>query len=197
MTTFAAEEYQSAEEVFDKEQVNEILKKLDRKVVSPDKNDESAPEDDIQKASLQSAGNYPTRKGVILVTTDAYKNLIPTGHAAIIYAPGMVVESLEGGVTVGSNNWNTVKTTCYGVTVQGTNNEQDALAANWCYKQIGKPYNWIYFNTSTRSSFYCSQLVWAAFLDNYGIDLNTEIFGSAIHPTELALSANSRIIYEK
>ena len=28
---------------------------------------------------------YPTTKGRILVTGDAYKNLIPTGHAAIVY----------------------------------------------------------------------------------------------------------------
>ena len=30
------------------------------------------------------SGTYPTRKGTILVTPDAYKNLIPTGHAAFL-----------------------------------------------------------------------------------------------------------------
>ena len=46
---------------------------------------------------------------------------------------------------------------------------------------LGKPYNYNYFNVSTRKKFYCSQLVWAAFKDNYGIDLDTSDFGDAVH----------------
>jgi len=32
---------------------------------------------------LQSIGTYPRRKGVILVTKDKFKGIIPTGHAAL------------------------------------------------------------------------------------------------------------------
>lgn len=43
-------------------------------------------------------GTYPTRRGVILVTPDPYMNLIPTGHAAIVWDKQNVIESLSNGV---------------------------------------------------------------------------------------------------
>ena len=52
---------------------------------------------------------YPTTKGRILVTGDAYKNLIPTGHAAIVYSQNRVVEALSNGVVTGKNDWNKSK----------------------------------------------------------------------------------------
>lgn len=144
-----------------------------------------------------STGSYPTRKGIILVTGDFYKGLIPTGHAAIIYGSNVVVEFLANGVTTGDNDWNTTKGTCYGVTVIGTTAAQDSAAADWCYSQLDKKYNYNYLDTATRSKFYCSQLVWAAFLDNYSIDLNTSAFLNAVHPLELVSSENTRLVYEK
>jgi uncharacterized protein YycO len=145
----------------------------------------------------KSMGTYPTRYGVILVTADAYKGLIPTGHAAIIWTSSTVVESLSGGVTTGSNNWNTTKTTCYGVTTYGTTAYEDDQASYYAYAQIGKPYNWVYPDRWTRSKFYCSQLVYAAYLDLYGIDLDTAAFLSAVHPMELVNSSNTYTIYQK
>lgn len=142
-------------------------------------------------------GTYPTRKGVILVTPDKYKNLLPTGHAAIIYTSSTVVESLDYGVTTGANNWNSTKSACYGVTVSGTTVAQDSQAADWCYSQIGKPYNWNYLDRWTRNSFYCSQLVYASYLDNFGIDLDTAAWLSAVHPMELVNSSNTYTVYEK
>ena len=56
---------------------------------------------------------------------------------------------------------------------------------------------------STRAKFYCSQLVWAAFLDNYNIDLNTMAFANStipsnpIHPMELVWTDETNLIYEK
>ena len=143
-----------------------------------------------------ATGTYPTRKGVILVTPDKLKGIIPTGHAAIIYNSTTVVESLSGGVTTGANNWNKVRSKTYGVTVSGTTTTQDSNAANWCYNQRGKSYNWNYLNVLTRSSFYCSHLVWAAFKDLYGIDLNTSSYGAAVHPMELVNTSRTSKIYE-
>ena len=140
-------------------------------------------------------GTYPTRKGTILVTPDAYKGLIPTGHAAMVLSSTEVVESLSGGVGIHKNNWKTKKDKIYGITVVQTTYAQDISAANWCKRQVGKSYNWNYFNTSTREKFYCSQLVWAAFKDNYGVNLNTSAFGNAIHPMELVRSSNTNTIY--
>lgn len=42
----------------------------------------------------------------------------------------------------------------------------------YCEKQLGKPYNINFLNSSTTSSFYCSQLAYKAYLKQ-GIDLNT------------------------
>lgn len=142
-----------------------------------------------------SSGTYPTRKGVILVTPDAYKNLIPTGHAAIVYNSSTVVESVSSGVVWGKNNWNTTKKKVYGVTVSGTSAAQDAAAANWCAGQIGKPYNWNYFNPGSRKKFYCSQLIYASYLDNFGINLDTGSYGKAVHPMELVNSSKTYTVY--
>lgn len=189
----AAEATPSAEEVFPVEQVKELQ---EQNANQPIYNDKDA-NDNLQINRTRSTGTYPTRKGVILVTDDYYKNLIPTGHAAIVYSKDTVVESVADGVILGKNNWNTSKTTCTAVTVLGTTAAEDAAAADWCYKQIGKKYNLNYLNTKTRDKFYCSQLVWAAFLDNYDIDLNTSKFLNAVHPAELVDSENTRTVYTK
>ncbi|MFV0528175.1 MAG: hypothetical protein ACK5MN_05545 [Lachnospiraceae bacterium] len=95
-------------------------------------------------SAAKSSGTYPTRKGAILVTADAYKGLLPTGHAAIVYNKNTVVESLIKGVTTGNNDWNRTKKTVYGVGVRKTSAAQDISAADWCYSKRGKPYNWNY-----------------------------------------------------
>lgn len=100
----------------------------------------------ITSNAATSSGSYPTRKGTILVTPDAYKGLIPTGHAAIVLNKSEVVESLSNGVGVHKNNWKTKKNKIYGVSVKGTTASQDAAAANWCRAQVGKKYNWNYFD---------------------------------------------------
>lgn len=128
---------------------------------------------------------------------EKYSALIPTGHAGIIWTSSTIVESLSNGVTTGPNDWNTSKTSCYGISVKGTTVDEDNEASNWCYRQLGKPYNYNYFNVSTRKKFYCSQLVWAAFKDNYGIDLDTSDFGDAVHPMELVNSSKTYTIYKK
>lgn len=145
------------------------------------------------------SGTYPVRKGVILSTpTNAsLGGATFVGHSAIIYSSGTVVESLGDGVTTGSNNWNSVKTKCYGVTVKGTTASQDAEAADWCYKKIGCPYNFNFLNVSTRTKFYCSHLIWASFWDLYGIDLNADSLGKIITPMELVNTNNTSVIYSK
>lgn len=95
-------------------------------------------------SAFATSGTYPTRKGVILSTNTnaSLGGATFVGHAAIIYNSSTVVESLSKGVTTGKNNWNTTKSKCWGVIVKGTTSAQDAAAADWCYKQIGKSYNY-------------------------------------------------------
>ncbi|WP_152361054.1 YiiX/YebB-like N1pC/P60 family cysteine hydrolase [Microlunatus speluncae] len=143
-------------------------------------------------------GSYPRRKGVILVTRDKYRDLIPTGHAAIIHSRNYVVEALGHGVVRGDNNWYQSKTQAYGAGVRATSAAQDAKAADWAYLQRGKPYNYNYVDMRTRSSFYCSQLVWAAFWDNFRINLDTTKIPGAVHPLELLDDpSKAYLIYRK
>ena len=148
-----------------------------------------------------ATGTYPTRKGVILVTDDAYKGVIKTGHSSIIYTSSTVVEANEPGVEIGPNNWNTSKNQAYAVTVKDTTSKQDVSAADYCYSQLGKPYNWNFYRMDYRDKFYCSQLIRSAYLDLYDIDLNTGDFdiltGKAIHPMELVNTSKTKLIYRK
>ena len=189
----AAEKNIAMEEVFPNEQVEQIIQQARERPIYNDKDEYGH----FSLDTTRSFGQYPSRKGVILVTEDKYKGLIPTGHAAIMWSSNTVVESLSGGVTTGANDWNTSKNTCYAVGVSGTTEAQDRNVADWCYKQIGKPYNLNYLNVSTRGKFYCSQLVWAGFKDNYNINLNTSEFGDAIHPIELVNNSITYTIYRK
>ncbi|MFN8098857.1 MAG: YiiX/YebB-like N1pC/P60 family cysteine hydrolase [Dermatophilaceae bacterium] len=147
--------------------------------------------------SVGRSGTYPTRKGTFLSTDTKFAGLIPTGHSAMVYSSGYVIESLSSGVQWGSNNWYAVKPHVWGMTTRATTSTQDSAAADWVKAQLGKPYNYNYYNMGTRSSFYCSQLVWASFRDTTGIDLNTSSYDvdylglHAIHPMELPSSANS------
>ncbi|MBN2386956.1 MAG: hypothetical protein JXB85_08040 [Anaerolineales bacterium] len=53
--------------------------------------------------------------------------------------------------------------------------EQEAIrreVANFCLAQVGKPYNLNFLDARSEKAFYCSQLVYVAYL-HCGIDLNT------------------------
>lgn len=177
----------------DPEAIQTMIDKANAEPILPDKTSATNPG---TAQPLAGFGSYPRRPGVILVTPDKYKGLIPTGHAAIIWTKYRVVESLAEGVVLRGNYWNNGdRKQVYGVTVRGTSVAQDNAASNWAYAQIGKPYNYNYYNTSTRSKFYCSQLVWAAFKDLYNIDLDTWRFGRAVHPMELVWTDRTHVIY--
>ena len=193
LSVYAADVTPSVDEVFPEEQVEALQEKVSNLPVYSDKDENG----EFHNIATRATGSYLTRKGVILVTDDKYKGVVPTGHAAIVYSSNRVVESLENGVVTGANNWNTSKSTCYGVTVKGTTTSEDADAADWCYNQLNKPYNWIWMDKERRDAFYCSHLVYAAFIDKYGINIDTDAFFSAIHPSEIVDSSNTTIIYKK
>lgn len=192
----SAKEIKDAQQgIFNQATTDAEWAKAKKKPVTPDKvSSVSSSTKGITTAAAY--GSYPTRNGVILVTADSFYG-IPLGHAAIIWTANTVVEALSSGVTTGPNNWATAKQTCYGVTTYGTTLSQDNAASNECYYKYGSPYNYNYFNPYTRSSFYCSQLIYAAFLDLYGIDLNTSAYGVAIKPTELVNNPKTHTVYQK
>ena len=54
----------------------------------------------------------------------------------------------------------------------GQEQEIRLRVAEYCLAQIGKPYNLNFFDSDTEEAFYCSQLVYKAYLP-HGIDFNT------------------------
>ena len=132
-------------------------------------------------ALARKEGKYQPKKGYILVTKDG-----KIGHVEIIYYVnaknnkiGTTIGSMGPGVGVKSDNlqkWVNKKKEFWILEVRGVSRKKQEKAADWCAKQIGKPYNNNFSNISTRKRFYCSQLVWAAYKDLYGIDLNTKSF---------------------
>lgn len=171
------------------ESAEEDIKKADARPIMPDKG---------AVATRAELGTYPRRKGVILVTpnNDSSFGLEIVGHAAIIYSYGTVVEALgSDGVVTGENDWDRDKPKCYGVTVDDTTEAEDAQVADWCYGKIGCGYNFNFLNVETRSKFYCSQLIWAGYLDLFDIDLNTSELGKIIKPMELVNNSKTTILY--
>ncbi|MBE5935711.1 MAG: hypothetical protein E7262_07965 [Lachnospiraceae bacterium] len=145
----------------------------------------------------KTVGKYPTRKGVILVTsTGKIANVV--GHSAIIYSKGYIIESVEKGVVVSRNNWKSTKKNMAAVTVRKTTINQDSKVSDWCKKQKGKKYNYNYYSINSKGSYYCSQLIWAGYKNLYNINLNTKYYdvGSkkAIGPYEF-VSKTSSVVY--
>lgn len=161
----------------------------------PDKREDGTLPEGTENA--RATNMYPTRKGIILVTDVKVSGVVPTGHAAIVYSQDYCVESVAEGVVLGRNNWYSQYKNCAAAAVKGTTFSQDEAVGNWCYRQIGKPYNWSYYDISRRDAFYCAQLVWAGYKDLCGIDLNTSEAGTAIHPLELLWSPNTYKVYGK
>ena len=191
INVYAQNQSNNLDYVFSEEEVEILVEKANHMEISSDS----------KLTTRVSIGTYPTRKGVILVTDDAYKGVIKTGHSAIIYSSSLVVEANEPGVEIGPNDWNTSKDQTYAVTVNNVTAEQDSRAANYCYSQLSKPYNWNFYRMDYRDKFYCSHLIRSAYLDLYDIDLNTSDFdllnAKAIHPMELVNSEKTTLIYRK
>lgn len=185
----AAEKPAPAEEVFDQETVDKLVQKAREEVKK-----EALKRNVKARNGIMNFGVHPEYKGLILVTTDAFKGLIPTGHAAIVWNKKVVYEAVKKGVSEGANDWEQSKDEFYGVQVKDATAQQDQQVARFCKAQVGKPYNLNYYEVATRKKFYCSQLVWADFLDKTGINLNEPDFGKAIHPMELVNTDKTRTV---
>ena len=61
-------------------------------------------------------------------------------------------------------------------------------AASWASSQVGKPYNWNFFNKWDTNSYYCSQLVWRAWLTQ-GNNIDYVTIDSIVTPAELVNSS--------
>lgn len=123
-------------------------------------------------------------------------------HAAIVSSnSAKTIESYakgwspidKDGVQYYDNTWNT-KSGAFLVRPKGATSTQYSIAASFAARQVGKPYNWAFTNKTTTDKFYCSQLVWQAWLDA-GINCETgSIPNAIIAPADLVNSSNTYIV---
>ena len=153
--------------------------------------------DQIHKKSEISVPNgiFPPniKKGQPLVTMDSSTcEQIPfIGHAGIVYDGSSTIEAHPGpGVHYGDPNDWWSKKSLYILSSRDTSN-MDA-AANYAKRQVGKHYNWSFWDHVTTDSFYCSQLVWRSYIDNLGIDLCPGAW-SIVSPNDILCSSRLNV----
>lgn len=145
---------------------------------------------DNQMKALFVHGNAIGNPGDLLVTLD---NTIPLldwagGHTAIVSNnPAYTVESFgdklgQNGVRYWVNDWRTRYQKVKALWVDGARANDYNYVASYNEAQVGKGYNYNFFNIWTTDHFYCSQLAWRAWY-NRGWDLN--FGGLAVWPVDL------------
>jgi len=129
-----------------------------------------------------------------------------TGHAAIVHTDSAyTIESFpkskthEDGVRRYLNTWKN-KSKVYGQRVSGASLTEYKDAAKYAITQADakKSYNWNFFNKGTTSKFYCSQLVWRAWM-NQGYDIDRMNLGKyePVSPAELVGGSNTYTFYHE
>ena len=144
-------------------------------------------------------------------------------HVAMYVGPdGRCVESGTRGVItfeVPGNHWDTENMarergllfdTFYGIATPLNNLELSRqeeydmrrAIAHYCLSQVGKPYNLNFLDANTETAFYCSQLIYKAYLQ-IGINLNTGLSmerlpgsNQIVYPQEIWESSSHRILPE-
>ncbi|HFR3341995.1 YiiX/YebB-like N1pC/P60 family cysteine hydrolase [Streptococcus sp. A34] len=159
---------------------------------------------DVKDRTRARIGTWSWRDGLICVTTQGFgTKSINTWHAAIV-APQdvhVVAEAPRKGenIRLKSGEWTSSSHTIWQVGVNATSVQQDWNAGHWAGQQVGKPYNINFWNARQTGSFYCSQLVWAAYYYTAGVDLNKSDNDAgaaiAIHPGEFVNNPKTTIVY--
>lgn len=137
----------------------------------------------INADSSESAPNSVGSCGDILVTPSTiFGNGSITGHAGIVdLNSDLTIESMpSGGVRRYTNDWKTRYTKALCATVIDGDPGQ---AVDYASSKMGSSYNYNFLNKWNTDKFYCSQLVWRAYIEQ-GIDLDKD-GGNAVLPTDL------------
>lgn len=164
---------------------------------------------ELAKLDTEKSGSIQSRTGQLGTYGDILVSLMIdsgssgfAGHAAIVstnnaktvesyaknFAPGT---NKKDGVQIYRNTW--YKSGAILLRPKNSGGKYNE-AAKWAMRQEGKPYNWNFFNKTTTNSFYCSQLVWLAWLAQ-GVDTEAGSFpNGVIAPADLINSSNTYIV---
>ncbi|MGG1574572.1 YiiX/YebB-like N1pC/P60 family cysteine hydrolase [Fictibacillus sp. NRS-1165] len=157
-----------------------------------------------ESGTISAAATTWKRKGIFYVTTDTASSGSSAwagGHAGISYNSYYAIESFGNkgsalnGVNLWDNNWNSRYIHFKALSTHNTTVAQDASTADKAYTYAGlKPYNYNFFNINQDNSFYCSQLVWYAYMKKLNIDLND---GGAVWPVDLTQTSKAYTVYSQ
>uniref|UniRef100_A0A7C4BAF3 Permuted papain-like amidase enzyme, YaeF/YiiX, C92 family n=1 Tax=Thermofilum pendens TaxID=2269 RepID=A0A7C4BAF3_THEPE len=101
-------------------------------------------------------------------------------HAGILYKydstlrDWLVVEALFEGVRINTlREFLSRYSAVVILRVKGVSDSAAAKAASWAYSKLYYPYDWNgYYKQVYGSSYYCSELVWAAYMATTGVDID-------------------------
>ena len=167
------------------------------------KEQEVAKNDPVKGNDPVIYGNSMGTYGDILVSLVINSGSIGfAGHAAIVSDDqNTTIESYaesfspinKNGVQYYSNDWGN-KSKALLIRPIGASSNQYSIASRYAESQVGKPYNWELYDKNTEEKFYCSQLVWKAWLDA-GIDCEVgSVPNGIIAPADLVNSDNTYIV---
>ncbi|SFX62071.1 Permuted papain-like amidase enzyme, YaeF/YiiX, C92 family [Thermoactinomyces sp. DSM 45891] len=137
-------------------------------------------------------------RGDVFVTWDNKTSGFRHGHAGIgSHSSSLTVESFpEGGVQYRARStWpnNTRKWAAY--LVDGAKSDEYQSAASFSENSVGKPYSRDFFNKRRTDRYYCSSIVWRAWV-NQGYDLDSN-GGGAVLPSDIDRSKKAIAYYTK
>ena len=191
----------SGEEKNEEQWADELITRANTVKISPDKS--NLIYTDRQPKRVSTTGAWTWRDGVICVT-DSYASVdwFNNGHAGIVAAAPYYRATIEAnpnvGVQVRYGDWASrfPSKNVWQAGVHATTVQQDHDAAVWAATQLGKPYK---FPTTlgNRDAYYCSHLVYAAYKDTAGVNLDTIKWPGFIHPFELLDTSNVSIVYRR
>lgn len=180
-------------DLFTPEQIAEWEKETPKPIRSDPKN--------YERARL---GSWSWRPGLVVVTDAKMSGIINHGHAGITGSHpyyGAIIESNPStGVYAHLGTWEKDHNgQIWQLGVTTTSVAEDKAVAERAAGQIGKPYNWNFYDVWRRDRYYCSQLVWASFRDIAGnkADISLNDWGAAIHPFELRDHPNTWLLYRR
>ncbi|ODG90587.1 MULTISPECIES: YiiX/YebB-like N1pC/P60 family cysteine hydrolase [Bacillaceae] len=168
--------------------VDDVLAQM-KKELSADKAKASKERSNVIKPLGGSGGTViigSSTKGNFYYT-DSQTAYLNHGHVGMYYTTTTIVESIpDKGVRTISSSSRKVDTGAVIKSVNTTQAKRDA-AANWAYGELGEDYSYNFATnrqTSTSGAKNCSKLVWSAFKEKAGLDLDVDK-GLGVYPRDV------------
>ena len=201
MPVYSEEEQQMYAELYEQDQ--EAIEEIEANLKTMLAEGQIAAQNEAKAGVHEQRGASLGTYGDILVSLIIDSGSVGfAGHAAIVSSnSAKSIESYaqsfspinKDGVQYYDNTWNT-KSGALLVRPYGATTTQYSTAASFAAGKVGKPYNWVFTDKNTTSKYYCSQLVWQAWL-NAGINCETgSIPNAIIAPADLVNSSNTYIV---